>query len=68
MGKRGGLGRGGKLLPVKPSPPTPLPRAGEGSEWLPADWNRPDWDKLWLYNLHYFDDLNAESAAERRDW
>ncbi|MDS4069935.1 MAG: heparinase, partial [Candidatus Competibacter sp.] len=17
-----------------------------------ADWNRPDWDKLWLYNLH----------------
>ena len=33
-----------------------------------ADWNRPDWDKLWLYNLHYFDDLNAESAAERQDW
>lgn len=33
-----------------------------------ADWNRPDWDKLWLYNLHYFDDLNAENAAERRDW
>lgn len=33
-----------------------------------ADWNRPDRDKLWLYNLHYFDDLNAESAVERRDW
>ncbi|MFO7641304.1 MAG: alginate lyase family protein [Candidatus Competibacteraceae bacterium] len=34
----------------------------------PGDWNRPDWDKLWLYNLHYFDDLNAAGAAERRDW
>ena len=33
-----------------------------------ADWNRPDWDKLWLYNLHYFDDLNAERAKERQDW
>ncbi|MFO7639734.1 MAG: heparinase, partial [Candidatus Competibacteraceae bacterium] len=34
----------------------------------PGDWNRPDWDKLWLYNLHYFDDLNAAGAADRRDW
>jgi uncharacterized heparinase superfamily protein len=25
-------------------------------------------DKLWLYNLHYFDDLNAAGAAERRNW
>lgn len=34
----------------------------------PGDWNRPDWDKLWLYNLHYFDDLNAEEAGVRREW
>ena len=34
----------------------------------PGDWNRPDWDKLWLYNLHYFDDLNAEGAGVRREW
>ncbi len=34
----------------------------------PADWNHPDWEKLWLYHLHYFDDLNAEGAAQRRDW
>jgi len=34
----------------------------------PADWNRPDWEKLWLYHLHYFDDLNAEDAGKRRDW
>jgi len=30
------------------------------------DWNNPQWDKLWLYNLHYFDDLNAEDALHRR--
>ena len=32
------------------------------------DWNRNDWPKLWLYNLHYFDDLNAECAEERGVW
>ncbi|MDT8420828.1 MAG: alginate lyase family protein [Desulfuromonadales bacterium] len=31
----------------------------------PAEWNSPHLDKLWLYNLHYFDDLTAEAAAER---
>lgn len=33
-----------------------------------AAWNDPARDKLWLYNLHYFDDLNAEGASERCDW
>jgi uncharacterized heparinase superfamily protein len=33
-----------------------------------ADWNRSDWPKLWLYNLHYFDDLNADDAAARVAW
>ena len=33
-----------------------------------ATWNCPDWPKLWLYNLHYFDDLNADGAAARIDW
>lgn len=31
------------------------------------DWNF-NHDKLWLYNLHYFDDLNATNAAQRTDW
>ncbi len=31
-----------------------------------ADWNASDADKLWLYNLHYFDDLCAEPSDERR--
>ena len=33
-----------------------------------AGWNRPDAAKLWLYNLHYFDDLRAEGAAGRLPW
>ena len=32
------------------------------------DWNAPDAEKLWLYNLHYFDDLNAEGCDERQAW
>jgi uncharacterized heparinase superfamily protein len=32
-----------------------------------ADWNHPQRPKLWLYNLHYFDDLCATDAASRRD-
>ncbi len=33
-----------------------------------ADWNRPDWSKLWLYKLHYFDDLVADGAVHRTAW
>lgn len=32
-----------------------------------ADWNTPALPKLWLYNLHYFDDLGATDAFTRRD-
>ncbi|HET7931790.1 MAG TPA: alginate lyase family protein [Rhodanobacteraceae bacterium] len=28
-----------------------------------ADWNRADWQRLWLYNLHYFDDLAADGMG-----
>lgn len=31
-------------------------------------WNDPRMSKLWLYNLHYFDDLNATGADQRTDW
>lgn len=34
----------------------------------PSDWNNPEWGKLWLYNLHYFDDLIAENAEDRKSW
>ena len=32
------------------------------------DWNDPGADRLWLYNLHYFDDLNAAGRGRRRAW
>ena len=31
-------------------------------------WNARGVEKLWLYNLHYFDDLNAVDADQRQDW
>lgn len=31
-------------------------------------WDNPAKAKLWRYNQHYFDDLNAEAAAERLEW
>jgi uncharacterized heparinase superfamily protein len=33
-----------------------------------AGWDDPDFDKLWRYNLHYFEDLCADKADERRAW
>ncbi len=33
-----------------------------------TDWNNPDWAKLWLYNVHYFDDLVADNAGQRFEW
>ena len=33
-----------------------------------ADWNHQRRNKLWLYHLHYFDDLNAVEAAQREVW
>jgi uncharacterized heparinase superfamily protein len=31
-------------------------------------WDDPNADKLWLYNLHYFDDLSAAGSESRSDW
>ncbi len=40
------------------------------TQTLPAQegWNDCALEKLWLYNLHYFDDLNASEADERIEW
>tara|TARA_B110000008_G_C16974234_1_gene565180 strand:- start:330 stop:1979 length:1650 start_codon:yes stop_codon:yes gene_type:complete len=32
------------------------------------DWNNSNVSKLWLYNLHYFDDLNAHNSLGRKSW
>ncbi len=31
-------------------------------------WDNPQVEKLWRYNLHYFDDLNALNASARNVW
>lgn len=31
-------------------------------------WNDAACDKLWLYHLHYFDDLNTKDAKQRASW
>lgn len=31
-------------------------------------WNGTQRDKLWRYNQHYFDDLNARDGNQRMDW
>ena len=31
-------------------------------------WNDAAIEKLWLYNLHYFEDLNAQDADQRNAW
>lgn len=33
-----------------------------------SNWDLPGRSKLWLYNLHYFNDLNAVGAPERVHW
>lgn len=32
----------------------------------PADWSNRDWGRLWLYNLHYFNDLNSVESVKWR--
>lgn len=34
---------------------------------LGDDWNHPSFPKLWLYNLHYQDDLNAKGSEHRSE-
>ena len=34
---------------------------------FPADWNNEDISKLWVYNLHYFEDLLTKNADEKRN-
>lgn len=40
----------------------------EGDLTSPCAWNDPRRARLWLYHLHYFDDLNATGAPARSAW
>ena len=41
---------------------------GQGGRLEEVGWDGPQREKLWRYNQHYFDDLNAGGAAARRAW
>lgn len=43
--------------------PTYLGKTAAGP--IPSSWFYADHSRLWQYNLHYFDDLNAHAAGER---
>lgn len=59
-------------------PPAPRTASliGEGKFWFLGErgslaehgWDDPSKPKLWRYNQHYFDDLNAQASAERTHW
>ncbi|MDI1264402.1 MAG: alginate lyase family protein [bacterium] len=49
--------------------PTRFQFIGEVAELKTAkDWNSAALPKLWLYNLHYFDDLRAMECSARSSW
>ena len=41
---------------------------GESGHLHELGWDGSQRGKLWRYNQHYFDDLNAEGAADRQKW
>ena len=48
--------------------PTTFVFLGEYGTLDEDGWDNPERSKLWRYNQHYFDDLNAQQAAERHEW
>ncbi|MDH3393852.1 MAG: heparinase II/III family protein, partial [Desulfobulbaceae bacterium] len=69
---RSPIGLWGLPAPRKPSLLSPslfhfLGEARDLAE-LEKGWDDPSVKKLWCYNLHYFDDLNAEGNESRLDW
>jgi uncharacterized heparinase superfamily protein len=41
---------------------------GESASLDDVGWDNPSIEKLWRYNQHYFDDLNAAGAESRKVW
>ena len=60
------------VMPIKPSPSLigleEFSFLGEQGSLELFGWDGPAREKLWRYNQHYFNDLNASSASERNEW
>ncbi len=41
---------------------------GQTRDLQEIDWNGSQVEKLWRYNQHYFDDLNARQSSDRASW
>lgn len=41
---------------------------GQTRDLQEIDWNGSQVEKLWRFNQHYFDDLNAKQSSERTSW
>lgn len=54
--------------PSLTSPDTACFLGAEGALAVSGDWSNPRCSALWLYNAHYFDDLLARNAGDRRPW
>ena len=48
--------------------PTHFVFLNQAHELRDAKWGDVAIERLWRYNLHYFDDLNAQDAAARKPW
>ncbi|WP_416832708.1 MAG: heparinase II/III family protein [Erythrobacter sp.] len=48
--------------------PTRFRLLGEEADLADHGWDDPELPKLWRYNQHYFDDLNAHDAVGRSEW
>lgn len=48
--------------------PTTFRFLNESRDLQEAGWDSKSVSRLWRYNLHYFDDLNAADAPSRRAW
>lgn len=60
------------ILPAQRLPSMTGPRSweflSEAGDLDDLSWDGPQREKLWRYNQHYFDDLNAHAATDRRAW
>lgn len=48
--------------------PTTFRFLGQAARLEDIGWDGEQQEKLWRYNQHYFDDLNAQGAQERSTW
>lgn len=60
------------VRPTERAPSLVAPRVfellGVTGDLAEIAWDGPQREKLWRYNQHYFDDLNACGAASRQSW